>query len=87
MTRLGIDGFGRIGRLVVRGLSRHPGLELVHVNEPHADAATSAHLLAVDSVHGRFDGAVGPDAGAITLDGRRVTHTSHDTPGAAAESL
>jgi glyceraldehyde 3-phosphate dehydrogenase len=80
--RLGINGFGRIGRLVVRGLARHPQVQLVHVNEPKADAATSAHLLEFDSVHGRFDGAVGHGAGMITIDGHRVTHSSFDTPGA-----
>lgn len=81
MTRIGINGFGRIGRLVVRGLARHPELELVHVNEPHADAATAAHLLEFDTVHGRFDGAVGGDEGAIVVDGRRITHSSHTAPG------
>jgi glyceraldehyde 3-phosphate dehydrogenase len=82
MTRIGINGFGRIGRLVVRGLARHPELELVHINEPRADAATSAHLLEFDSVHGRFDRKVAHDDDLITIDGTRVTHTSHDTPGA-----
>ncbi|MFP5489290.1 MAG: ArsJ-associated glyceraldehyde-3-phosphate dehydrogenase [Acidimicrobiia bacterium] len=81
MTRIGINGFGRIGRLVVRGLARHPELELVHVNDPRSDAATSAHLLEFDSVHGRFDGEVSADDEAITVDGRRVTHSAHDTPG------
>ena len=55
-TRIGINGFGRIGRLVVRALRRHPDLDLVHVNDPCADAATAAHLLEFDTVHGRFGG-------------------------------
>jgi glyceraldehyde 3-phosphate dehydrogenase len=82
MTRIGINGFGRIGRLVVRGLAHHPGLELVHVNEPKADAATSAHLLDFDSVHGRHGGRITHDDGMIRIDGARISHTSHDTPGA-----
>jgi glyceraldehyde 3-phosphate dehydrogenase len=82
MTRIGINGFGRIGRLVVRGLAQHPGLELVHVNEPRADAATCAHLLDFDSVHGRHGGVITHDDGVITIDGARIVHTSHDRPGA-----
>ncbi len=83
MTRLGINGFGRIGRLVVRGLRRYPDLELVHVNDPAADAATAAHLLEFDTVHGRYDGAVDHEAGSeiITIDGRRTTVSQHAAPG------
>ena len=83
-TRLGINGFGRIGRLVVRALRHHPDLELVHVNDAHADAATSAHLLEFDSVHGRYDGhiGVGDDGNTVVIDGAIVGHTAHDTPGA-----
>lgn len=81
-TRIGINGFGRIGRLVVRALREHPELELVHVNEPHADAATSAHLLEFDTVHGRYDGTVSSDGTRITIDGISVSHSSSDTPGA-----
>ena len=84
MTRVGINGFGRIGRLVVRGLSQHPDLELVHVNEPKADAATSAHLLEFDTVHGRFDGVIAATDDTMTIDGARVTHSSYDAPGAVA---
>lgn len=82
MTRIGINGFGRIGRLVVRGLAQYPELELVHINEPEADPETSAHLLAFDTVHGRFDGSVSSGDDCVTIDGRRVTYTSFDTPGA-----
>jgi glyceraldehyde 3-phosphate dehydrogenase len=82
MTRIGINGFGRIGRLVVRGMARHPELELVHINDPRSDATTSAHLLEFDTVHGRFDGDISTDGATITVDGRHVTHSSHDSPGA-----
>ena len=56
--KVGINGFGRIGRLVARFILETPGcnLELVHINELHGDAATSAYLLQFDSVHGRFAG-------------------------------
>ena len=81
MTRIGINGFGRIGRLVVRGLAGHPDLELVHVNDPKADAATAAHLLEFDTVHGRYAGTVDHDDDSMTIDGVRATTSMHDTPG------
>ena len=56
--KIGINGFGRIGRLVFRALWGRPGIELVHVNDNGGDAATAAHLLAFDSVHGRWQQAV-----------------------------
>ncbi len=56
--KLGINGFGRIGRLVFRALWGRPDIELVHVNDPAGDAATAAHLLAFDSVHGRWQQTV-----------------------------
>jgi glyceraldehyde 3-phosphate dehydrogenase len=52
--KIGINGFGRIGRLVFRALWGRPGIEIVQVNDPGGDAATAAHLLAFDSVHGRW---------------------------------
>ena len=68
VVRIGINGFGRIGRLVVRGLSRHDGLELVHVNDLASDAATAAHLLEFDTVHGRYDGEVAVDGDTIVVE-------------------
>ena len=52
-ARLAINGFGRIGRLVARIASRHPDIELLAINDI-TDAATNAHLLKYDSVHGQF---------------------------------
>lgn len=54
-VRIGINGFGRIGRLALRALRAHPDAAVVHINESHADAATCAHLLSFDSVHGRME--------------------------------
>ncbi len=76
-TRVGINGFGRIGRLVVRGLAQHRALgrdiELVHVNDPNADAATMAHLVEFDSVHGRFGGPVNAWDSTLSIDGQEIT--------------
>ena len=81
VTRIGINGFGRMGRLAVRGMARHDDLELVHVNELNGDAATAAHLLEFDTVHGRYDGTVGLDGETIVVDDQRVSYSSHDEPG------
>lgn len=85
-TRLGINGFGRIGRLVVRALRDQPGLELVHINELAGDAVTAAHLLEFDTVHGRFAGTVSLDSNGssdgqgLTIDGAAVSFSSHGSP-------
>jgi len=55
VTRIGINGFGRMGRLSLRAAWDWPDLTFAHVNEIAGDAATAAHLLAFDSIHGRFD--------------------------------
>ena len=79
--RIGINGFGRIGRLAVQGIASHDGIELAHINDLKADAATAAHLLEFDTVHGRYAGEVGVDGDTILVDGRRVTTSTHDKPG------
>jgi glyceraldehyde 3-phosphate dehydrogenase len=79
--RLGINGFGRMGRLVVRALGQHPGLDLVHVNELKGDVTTAAHLLEFDTVHGRYQGHVGHDGSSLLIDGRSVGYSSKATPG------
>lgn len=83
-VRVGINGFGRIGRLAARALVGVQQLELAHVNEPAADAATSAHLLEFDSVHGRLGAAVHSDESSLFVDvlrgDSRIPYTSHDVP-------
>lgn len=51
--KIGINGFGRIGRLVMRVAAENPEVAIVHINDPAGDAETLAHLLHFDSVHGR----------------------------------
>lgn len=52
--KVGINGFGRIGRLAMRAAWSNPSLNVIQINDPAADAATMAHLLTFDSVHGRW---------------------------------
>ena len=79
-TRVGINGFGRIGRLVVRALRDQADLELVHINEIAGDAATAAHLLEFDTVHGRFAGTVDSNEDGLTIDDASVSFSSHAVP-------
>ena len=83
MIRIGINGFGRIGRLVARVASRDERFELVHVNDPGADGPTAAHLFEFDSVHGRWGGQVGTsEDGGVVIDGSEVGFSSESDPGA-----
>ena len=81
-VRIGINGFGRIGRLVVRALRGRADLQLVHVNELAGDVETAAHLLEFDTVHGRYAGTVGTHGSALIVDDQAVTYSSFDTPAA-----
>ena len=81
-TRIGINGFGRMGRLALRAAWGRPDLEFVQVNELHGDAATAAHLLTFDSVHGRWAHEASGDGDALVVDGRRLAYSAHAEPGA-----
>ncbi|MBX3742073.1 MAG: ArsJ-associated glyceraldehyde-3-phosphate dehydrogenase [Akkermansiaceae bacterium] len=76
-TRIGINGFGRMGRLAFRAGWDFPELEFVHVNETGGDGTTSAHLLYFDSVHGRWNRETAGEADHFTVEGQRIGHTSH----------
>ncbi|MBW1777675.1 MAG: type I glyceraldehyde-3-phosphate dehydrogenase [Deltaproteobacteria bacterium] len=77
--RLGINGFGRIGRLVLRAALKHPGVEVAAINDL-SDAATMAHLLKYDSVHGTMEQAVAAQDNAITVDDISIPVTSIKDP-------
>jgi glyceraldehyde 3-phosphate dehydrogenase len=82
-TRIGINGFGRIGRQTLKAmLERHPDeLEVVAVNDL-ADDATNAHLFKYDSTYGRYDGEVRAGENAIVVDGREIRSFSERDPAA-----
>ena len=75
--RVGINGFGRMGRLALRAAWGWPELEFVHVNEIAGDAGTAAHLLSFDSVHGRWSEQASGDGEAIAVNGTRLGYSSH----------
>ncbi|WP_370178573.1 type I glyceraldehyde-3-phosphate dehydrogenase [Alteriqipengyuania sp.] len=81
-TKVAINGFGRIGRLVARAIlerSDHD-LELVAINDL-ADANANALLFQYDSTHGRFPGKVTVDGNALVVDGKKIAVTSEREPG------
>ena len=80
MTKIGINGFGRIGREVFRVAFSNPEVEVVAVNDL-TDAATLAHLLKYDSVHGTFPHEVTVDGDYIVVDGHRVKVLAQTDPG------
>jgi glyceraldehyde 3-phosphate dehydrogenase (phosphorylating) len=78
-TRVGINGFGRVGRAFLRGALDRDDLQVVAVNDV-TDAATLAHLLAFDSTFGRLHHSVQAGEGAITVDGAAVAVLSERDP-------
>ena len=79
-VRVGINGFGRIGRLVFRVMAAQPEkFEVVAINDL-SDAKHLALLLKYDSVHGRFDGTVEVAEGGLVVNGRHVKITQHRDP-------
>ena len=80
MVRIGINGFGRMGRLALRAGWQRDDVEFVAINEPKATADTMALLVEFDSVQGRFDQACSGTDNTITVGGQSIPYTQHDSP-------
>ena len=78
--RVGINGFGRMGRLALRAGWDAPDLEFVHINEIAGGPEAASHLLNFDSVHGRWSHEARAVDDHIEVDGRRVTLSSSADP-------
>lgn len=78
-TKVGINGFGRIGRLVFRAMEKDPAFDIVAINDPGSITA-AAHLLKYDSIHGRVYDEVRVDGDSIVVDGRAVKVLSDRNP-------
>lgn len=78
-TKVGINGFGRIGRLVFRAMEKDPAFDIVAINDPGSITA-AAHLLKYDSIHGRVYDEVRVDGDSIVVDGRTVKVLSDRDP-------
>jgi glyceraldehyde 3-phosphate dehydrogenase len=83
--RVGINGFGRMGRLALRAAWDEPEIEVVRVNEVAGDAASAAHLLEFDSVQGRWrNDAVSSSGDSLVVDGSEIAYSSLAGPGEVA---
>jgi glyceraldehyde 3-phosphate dehydrogenase len=81
MKKVAINGFGRIGRMCLRGLIQNPNVEIVAINDL-TDVATLAHLLKYDSIHGRFQGTVSAGEGALIVNGKAIKVYAQKDPSA-----
>src|SRR5580658_9923413 len=80
MIRMGINGFGRMGRLAFRAAWDCTDVEVVHINEIKGGAATAAHLLEFDSVHGRWARSLKAEADRLTVEGCSIAFTAESKP-------
>ena len=79
-TQLGVNGFGRIGRLVCRAAIEHKDATVVAVNDPFLSVEYAAYQFKYDSVHGRFPGTVEVDGDCLVVDGTRIKFFSCRDP-------
>ena len=70
---IGINGFGRVGRLVLKALWDRENIEITHINDPFGDANGAAHLLEFDSVHGRWNKAISNDQNNLSIEGQSIS--------------
>lgn len=78
-VRVGINGFGRIGRVVMRAALKRSDIEIVHINDL-TDTKTLAHLLKYDSVHGQLDAKIEADAEGIIVNGKKISVSAIKDP-------
>ncbi|WP_434928353.1 ArsJ-associated glyceraldehyde-3-phosphate dehydrogenase [Shewanella sp. HL-SH2] len=77
--KIGINGFGRMGRLALRAAWNWDDVEFVQINDPAGDTATLAHLLTFDSVHGRWQHEANAEADDMVINGKRIACTRNKT--------
>ncbi|WP_428354894.1 ArsJ-associated glyceraldehyde-3-phosphate dehydrogenase [Methyloprofundus sp.] len=75
--KVAINGFGRMGRLAFRAAWDWPEFEIVHINEKAGDAATAAHLLNFDSVHGRWQHAAESNEKGLLINGQSISYSQN----------
>ena len=71
--RLGINGFGRIGRMALRASLNIDGVQVVAINDPFTDCEYMEYMLKYDTVHGRFDGTIAHSEDSITVNGNKIS--------------
>jgi glyceraldehyde 3-phosphate dehydrogenase len=80
VVKVGINGFGRIGRLVLRACLQKKTVQIVHVNDPFIDLDYMVYLLTYDSTHGRFTGTVEAKDGKLIVNGQVITISACKDP-------
>ncbi|KAI9607415.1 hypothetical protein KEM48_005638 [Puccinia striiformis f. sp. tritici PST-130] len=81
-VKVGINGFGRIGRIVGRNAMLHGGVEVVAINDPFIDLEYMVYMFKYDSTHGRFKGEVSTANGKLIIDGKTIDVYSERDPSA-----
>ncbi len=72
-TKVGINGFGRIGRLVFRASVNNPAIEVVGINDPFIDLDYMVYMLRYDTVHGQFQGDIATKDGKLVVNGKAIS--------------
>ncbi|KAJ8132484.1 hypothetical protein O1611_g1143 [Lasiodiplodia mahajangana] len=80
--KVGINGFGRIGRIVFRNAVEHPEIEIVAVNDPFIEPKYAEYMLKYDSTHGTFKGTVSVEGSDLIVDGKKVKFYTERDPAA-----
>ncbi|KZT23015.1 glyceraldehyde-3-phosphate dehydrogenase [Neolentinus lepideus HHB14362 ss-1] len=80
MVKAGINGFGRIGRIVMRNALQVDGIDIIAINDPFIDLEYMAYMFKYDSVHGRFKGTVEVKGGKLVIDGKAITVFAEKDP-------
>ena len=80
-TQIGINGFGRIGRLVARIAAKHPDIEIMGINDPFIGPEYMAYMMTYDSIHGTYQGQIKSIDGELTVDGRSIPVSQFKDPG------
>ncbi|RVD89180.1 uncharacterized protein DFL_000198 [Arthrobotrys flagrans] len=82
VTKVGINGFGRIGRIVFRNAVEHPNVDIVAVNDPFIAPDYAVYMLKYDSTHGAFKGEVETEGGDLIVNGKRIKFYAERDPAA-----
>lgn len=82
VVKVGINGFGRIGRIVFRNALEHGGLDVTAVNDPFIEPVYAAYMLRYDSTHGKFKGEISVDGPNLVVNGKTVRFYSERDPSA-----
>ena len=82
MVKIGINGFGRIGRLVLRAAATRNDVQVVAINDPFIDLDYMVYMMKYDTIHGRYNGTVEAKDGKLVVDGKAIEVFAEKDPGA-----